>query len=130
MSVGMSGTSWEGPFQTWIGSGLGRLYGDDDGWSFIPGEPEPVPEVVLAAPVLERPAKPVHWRRTRETREWSLAVKARDGCCLDCGATERLHAHHLSRAASLRFDLANGRTLCVSCHRLRHLDLPEVLFAA
>lgn len=61
--------------------------------------------------------------RPHEARKWSLAVRARDGCCRDCGATVGLQAHHLKPWASfpeLRYDVGNGVTLCGGCHARRH----------
>jgi hypothetical protein len=55
--------------------------------------------------------------------EWSAAVKLRDGCCVQCGRLEDLHAHHIKPKASypeLRFDVSNGKTLCYRCHKLEH----------
>jgi len=57
-------------------------------------------------------------------KEWARAVKERDGYrCQECGATERLHAHHIRDFASYiegRFDLTNGITLCLQCHLKAH----------
>lgn len=59
-------------------------------------------------------------RESREVREWRLAVLQRDGRqCTRCGSTKRLEAHHVVRWADspfLRVDVANGQTLCKSCH--------------
>ena len=55
--------------------------------------------------------------------DWASAVKARDGKCLDCGALDDLHAHHIKARAThpeLRLDLANGKTLCYRCHKATH----------
>lgn len=63
----------------------------------------------------------------RKLRKWSLGVRERDGhVCVDCGADNvRLHSHHLVRIEEsvntpLEFDIANGVTLCVKCHKNRH----------
>ena len=59
-----------------------------------------------------------------ETVKWRKAVLARDGhrCC-GCGAESDLHVHHLQgwiTRPDLRFDVANGRTLCCTCHGKEH----------
>lgn len=62
-------------------------------------------------------------RNRYQAKAWSKAVKERDGCCQECGATERLHAHHIKGwkdYPDLRYDLENGVTLCHSCHELAH----------
>jgi 5-methylcytosine-specific restriction endonuclease McrA len=62
-------------------------------------------------------------RATWQYREWSKAVKQRDGECLRCGATTKLHAHHIHqfiRYPEKRFELSNGMTLCKSCHHKEH----------
>jgi hypothetical protein len=62
-------------------------------------------------------------RATWQYREWSEAVKQRDGQCLRCGSTEKLHAHHVERFIKnpeKRFDLSNGITLCKACHHKEH----------
>jgi hypothetical protein len=56
---------------------------------------------------------------------WRTAVFARDGyTCQKCGANRcRLNAHHRKpwRAhPDLRYDLGNGVTLCVPCHKAVH----------
>src|SRR6185295_2701903 len=55
--------------------------------------------------------------------QWANAVKARDGKCMQCGALEGLHAHHIKPQAThpeLRYVLENGLTLCFPCHQLAH----------
>ena len=55
--------------------------------------------------------------------EWTDAVKARDGACIDCGSTERLEAHHLvlkSKFPEVATELWNGITLCRKCHIAEH----------
>ena len=51
---------------------------------------------------------------------WSEIVRARDGCCIMCGKTQYLNAHHwlFRKAHSVRLslDTDNGATLCYSCH--------------
>jgi 5-methylcytosine-specific restriction endonuclease McrA len=53
-------------------------------------------------------------------------VLARDGYrCRRCGATAALHAHHdwaWSAFPALRFDVTNGMTLCVDCHKAHHQE--------
>lgn len=61
-----------------------------------------------------------------EAKRWRTDVFTRDGfTCQDCGDDRggNLHAHHLKGWADypdLRFVLANGVTLCETCHRARH----------
>src|SRR3990172_13385127 len=57
-----------------------------------------------------------------QDREWRAAVFARDRfTCQQCGVVGgRFNADHIvpySQAPELRFELSNGRTLCVQCHR-------------
>ena len=65
--------------------------------------------------------------KLRTLKEWSAAVKARDGKCMCCGATTALVAHHVkpkSQYPELKFDLNNGQTLCVDCHKEHHKENP------
>ena len=67
---------------------------------------------------------------TPEYREWRDAVFHRDNyTCQNCGARSAagnpvyLHAHHMKPVAEeplAAFDLDNGRTLCIECHRTHH----------
>ena len=62
-------------------------------------------------------------RTSKRYAEWRLAVFERDNyTCQECGQRGgRLNADHIMRFAdhpSARFDVANGRTLCVACHLL------------
>lgn len=77
-------------------------------------------------------------RQMTENRKWMDAVKARDGRCVRCGATERLESHHIEELAAMleRLDimsrddarqhatelwaLENGETLCQPCHDKHH----------
>ena len=68
-------------------------------------------------------------RKLRTWAEWSAAIKARDCRCLTCGATTALVAHHVkpkSQYPELKYDLDNGVTLCVDCHRDHHREHPVV----
>lgn len=61
-------------------------------------------------------------KSSAEYREWREAVFRRDWyTCQICGAYgEKLHADHIKRFShfpELRFDVNNGRTLCVPCHK-------------
>lgn len=60
--------------------------------------------------------------------EWRSAVFERDGfTCRDCGKKGvDLQAHHIkswATHADLRFDVANGLTLCLDCHAARHPNI-------
>ena len=66
-------------------------------------------------------------RYSKKMKLWRLGVFARDDyTCQNCGARNGngkaviLHADHIKPFAlfpELRFELSNGRTLCVSCHK-------------
>ena len=66
-------------------------------------------------------------RRSRKYADWRKAVFERDGyTCVICNAKSvagkriRIEADHILQFAThpdLRFDVSNGRTLCVPCHR-------------
>lgn len=61
-------------------------------------------------------------RSSVEYKLWRIAVLEKDDYrCFDCGARGvRLHVDHILPFAQyprLRFDVHNGRTLCVPCHR-------------
>jgi hypothetical protein len=60
-------------------------------------------------------------RESTEYTQWREAVLKRDNyTCVDCGSRKRLQADHIKQFAfypSLRFELSNGRTLCIECHR-------------
>lgn len=61
-------------------------------------------------------------RSSLEYKEWRKAVYARDDyTCRQCGARGvELNADHIKPFAlfpELRFELSNGRTLCVPCHK-------------
>jgi hypothetical protein len=63
-------------------------------------------------------------RNRYQSKMWVKAVKDRDGWqCTKCGATERLHAHHIKRwrdYPELRYDVSNGVTLCHDHHEEAH----------
>ena len=52
-------------------------------------------------------------------KEWSINVRNRDKCCVICGRTEYLNAHHLipRQIKLFRHTLDNGVTLCPRCHK-------------
>lgn len=61
-------------------------------------------------------------RRSVEYKEWRKAVYARDDfTCVQCRKRGiKIHADHIKPFAlfpELRFDVNNGRTLCVPCHQ-------------
>ena len=50
-------------------------------------------------------------------------IEERGGCCNRCGATEKLHVHHVKTVREhpeLAFDYANLEILCSTCHVLHH----------
>jgi hypothetical protein len=57
-------------------------------------------------------------------KAWRAAVRRRDGYrCKRCRSRRRLHVHHIRPWAefpTLRFEPANGLTLCRACHRQMH----------
>jgi len=62
-------------------------------------------------------------RRSINAKEWRIAVFTRDGwtcqTCKEIGG--KLEAHHIKSWAhypELRYDINNGITLCVECHKL------------
>lgn len=64
-------------------------------------------------------------RRGWQYREWRTAVYERDDyTCQRCGIRgSDLHAHHIAPYAEvpeLRFEVGNGETLCVPCHKEHH----------
>jgi hypothetical protein len=66
-------------------------------------------------------------RNSLEMREWRKKVFQRDGyICVDCGVKgngNNLNAHHIKSFSSypkLRFDINNGITLCIPCHKKIH----------
>ena len=59
---------------------------------------------------------------------WAARVKERDGKCVHCGSSNKLHAHHLKgwdEFPDLRYDLTNGISLCSSCHKKEHQTIWE-----
>lgn len=70
-----------------------------------------------------------HWL---EGEEWKKKVYERDNyTCQHCQRTGlRLHAHHIvpwNEDKSKRFDVANGLTLCASCHSKHHWALDKAV---
>jgi len=63
-------------------------------------------------------------RNNHQSRKWRSAVLERDKhYCRLCHSRSDLQAHHIKRFAThpdLRWDVANGITLCKSCHSKFH----------
>jgi hypothetical protein len=78
-------------------------------------------------------------RASKKFKEWREAVFKRDNwTCQICGDRSGrgrgksviLHPHHIKHFAKfkeLRFNIDNGKTLCVSCHRLAHKNLDYLI---
>lgn len=61
-------------------------------------------------------------RHSYKYQKWALAIKERDNyTCQLCGYKGKyMHADHIKTFAKypeLRFDMSNGRTLCIPCHK-------------
>lgn len=60
-------------------------------------------------------------RKSIEYKNWRKAVFVRDSfLCRECGAAGEIQAHHIKAFADfpeLRFEVSNGQTLCVPCHK-------------
>lgn len=122
------------------GKCLGNTHGFTEGFTpWNKGRSHNVHSPEWRAKVSEANAGPNHWnwkgginslnrimRNSRNHKDWARAVH--DKCnwtCQDCGYRGRnIVAHHIkpwSLDISLRFDVANGVTLCRRCHCSRHL---------
>lgn len=69
-------------------------------------------------------------RNTSAYKEWKKSVKERDSCCVDCGSSENLHAHHIvpvSENEDLATDVDNGKLLCEECHAKRHPEIAHLI---
>lgn len=69
-------------------------------------------------------------RCSEKMKLWRTSVFERDNyTCKKCGKVgNKLNAHHIipfSRDESLRFELSNGVTLCLKCHKKEHLRLSQ-----
>lgn len=72
-------------------------------------------------------------RDTQEYNEWRKSVKNRDECCVECGSTENLHAHHIipvSEDKDKATDISNGEALCDSCHANKHPEISNLILSA
>lgn len=76
--------------------------------------------------------KSITIRMSSEYKDWRLAVFNRDKfTCVGCGDKRghNLQAHHIMSFAEypeLRFDIANGTTLCKKCHAKLHPELKMI----
>lgn len=72
----------------------------------------------------KRPRKIGIEKQSKLYCEWMLNVIKRDEYkCQSCGVKEKLVAHHIVKwedDESKRFDIKNGKTLCISCHCKLH----------
>ena len=76
-------------------------------------------------------------RGSRKYKDWQNKVKERDGYqCVWCRGSERLEVDHIKRWSThpeLRYEISNGRTLCMKCHNKtrnkKYYQNPELLQA-
>jgi predicted DNA-binding antitoxin AbrB/MazE fold protein/ribosomal protein L32 len=66
-------------------------------------------------------------RKSKQWKEWRTKVYARDKyTCQKCNIKGKiLHPHHIKYRDTnpeLKFDVDNGRTLCIPCHRKTHIE--------
>lgn len=71
------------------------------------------------------------WTSSPENKIWRKEVFARDDyTCVMCGERGgKLHSHHIKSWAEypmLRYEVSNGETVCINCHRLIHKTLTIV----
>lgn len=70
------------------------------------------------------PGKYKGLKNSQEYCEWRTAVLEKNAhTCVQCGSTEKLHAHHLESQIlypSMALDVDNGISLCIPCHRDLH----------
>jgi 5-methylcytosine-specific restriction endonuclease McrA/predicted transcriptional regulator len=66
----------------------------------------------------------VRERRSYDAKVWREACLKRDNFkCTSCGSSEKLHVHHILEFADYparRWDINNGKTVCVFCHEKIH----------
>lgn len=68
------------------------------------------------------------WRKSKEYRQWRIAVVRRDKCCLICESRKLRSAHHIEDASyhpESRYDVENGVTLCSKCHINFHTNFKK-----
>lgn len=60
-------------------------------------------------------------RNSRQYMEWKSRVNVRDNfTCQDCGKKDVNETHHIKswiEYPELRFNVSNGKTLCLDCHK-------------
>lgn len=73
-------------------------------------------------------------RGSKKYKEWQRAVFAKDKKCVWCGSTKKLEADHIKRWSEypeLRYEVTNGRILCMKCHNKtrnkKYYENPELL---
>lgn len=89
-----------------------------------------------------RTTKPI--RSMKAYKIWRLDIFKRDNYkCVECGAIEKLHIHHNQNLAKIvsdikekngeliftdkrLFDVNNGKTLCIKCHREQHKKMGRI----
>ena len=74
-------------------------------------------------------------RTNTEYKQWRKNVFKRDNyTCKNCGLTKTyLQAHHIKQVSThpkLIYDVNNGITLCIQCHKKKHPELNDSLFSS
>ena len=67
-------------------------------------------------------------RCSKAYHKWRMAVLKRDNyVCQECGIIGgKLHVHHIESftyCPDTRYEVGNGKTLCISCHDIMHAGM-------
>lgn len=75
--------------------------------------------------------RPDSERLSARLETWGRKVRRRDKFrCVVCGSENKLQAHHIlsfSTHPHLRYDVSNGKTLCIDCHASEHPEIAPLI---